>query len=279
MADEVLLEIEDGIATVTLNRPEQLNAINLAMGLQWLQVFDELDRRDDVRAVILTGAGRAFCAGADLAEGAAGLASSYGDRDEGGRLSLRMFQSRKPIIVAFNGAAVGAGMSIPLAADIRIASQEARFGMVFVRRGVVPEAASSWFLPRVVGIQQALDWTMSGRIFDAAEALRGGLVLSTHPADALLDAARAIAREIIEHASPVGVALTRHLMWSMLGASHPMEAHRIDSKLMWRMANSGDAEEGVASFLEKRPPQFPLGPWSDMPPEFPWAPEPPFGQA
>ena len=266
-----------GIATITLNRPDRMNAFTPQMMADLVAAFDFTDADDAVRAVIVTGAGRAFCAGADLGAGDAtfdyakrggkGGASPIrpdgtvdlgheGVRDSGGRLTLRIFQSLKPVIGAINGAAVGIGATMQLAMDFRLASETARFGFVFARRGIVPEAASSWFLPRLVGIGQALEWCYSGRVFDAAEALKGGLVRSVHTPDDLLPAARALALELTAHSAPVSVAMTRRMLWTMLGAAHPMDAHRIDSRGVWVRGGSADAKEGVMSFLEKREAAF-----------------------
>jgi len=269
-------ELEDGVAIVTLNRPERLNAFNNDMLGELVACFDHTDADDDVRAVIVTGAGRAFCSGADL--GAGGGTFDYKDRPEyqgrivngvhrdgGGLATLRIFESLKPVIAAVNGPAVGVGVTMQLAMDFRLASTEARFGFVFARRGINPEAASSWFLSRLVGIQQALEWCYTGRIFPAQEALDGGLVRSLHaPAD-LLPAAKALAREIADNAAPVSVALTRQLIWRMAGASHPMEAHMRDSRGVQKRGAQADAKEGVTSFLEKRPPKFPNKVSTDLP--------------
>lgn len=270
----------DGIATLTLDRPDKLNAFNKAMLADMVAAFDATDADDSVRAVIVTGNGRAFCAGADLA-GAGGATFDYAKskkwdgaespiradgsvdyanpavRDGGGILSLRIFASKKPVIGAINGAAVGVGATMTLPMDFRLASDSARFGFVFARRGIVPEAASSWFLPRLVGIEQALLWCYSGRIFEAEEALKGRLVRSLHAADDLLPAARALALELTAESAPVSVSLMRKMLWTGLGATHPMEAHRIESRAIWSRGASDDAREGVASFLEKRPAHFP----------------------
>jgi enoyl-CoA hydratase/carnithine racemase len=283
------------ILTITLNRPDKLNAFNRPMMEELIRAFDHADADDDVRAVIVTGAGRAFCAGADLSQGAktfdyaaredrpgAAAAASGGEvnwsdesvRDGGGRVTLRIFNCLKPVIAAINGPAVGIGATMLLPMDIRLASEAARVGFVFNRRGITPEACSSFFLPRLVGISRALQWTYSGRVFDAAEALAGGLVRQVLPADALLPAAQAIAREIVENSAPVSVALTRQMMWRMLGASHPMEAHRVDSRAIFSRGASPDAKEGVMAFLEKRPAQFSGRVSADMPPWFPWWDEP-----
>jgi enoyl-CoA hydratase/carnithine racemase len=260
--EQIIEELEDGILTITLNRPDRLNAWTETMARELMEAFDRADAEDEVRAVVITGAGRAFCAGADLERGGETFdwRSREGapavPRDNGGQLTLRIFESTKPVIAAVNGPAVGVGATMTLPMDIRLAGQEARFGFVFVRRGIVPEAASSWFLPRVVGINQALEWTMTGRVFTAQEALSGRLVRSLHPRDELLDAARGLAREIADNAAPVSVALARRMMWRMLGAQHPMMAHRVDSRAMFVRGQSADVVEGVTSFLEKRPPRF-----------------------
>ncbi len=291
--ETILTETADNITTITLNRPDRLNAFTPTMAAELIAAFDEADADDEVRAVIVTGAGRAFCAGADLQEGAATFdyaalddtASTRRDgddvdyahnsvRDLGGLVSLRIFRSLKPVIGALNGAAVGIGVTMTLPMDFRLASQDARIGFVFVRRGIVPEAASSWFLPRIVGIPRALDWCMTGRIVPAADAHGAGLLRSLHTPDELLDAARALAREIADSAAPVSVALTRQLMWRALGQSHPMEAHRIDSRLVYARGRSADAAEGVTSFLEKRPADFRETVGSDMPGLYPWFDEP-----
>jgi enoyl-CoA hydratase/carnithine racemase len=286
-------EVEDKILTLTLNRPEQLNAFNGPMMKELIDAFDAADADDGVRAIIVTGAGRAFCAGADLSAGAKTFDYAARDdrpekrgtpvdatgnldwshdsvRDGGGRVSLRIYECLKPVIAAINGPAVGIGATMLLPMDIRLASDTARIGFVFARRGITPEACSSWFLPRLVGISRALEWTYSGRIFPAAEALAGGLVSAVHAPDALLPAARALALEIIAHAAPVSVALTRQMMWRMLGADHPMEAHKIDSRSIYARGASPDAKEGVTSFLEKRPAHFTNKVSTDMPAFFPW---------
>lgn len=290
-------DISEGIYTLTLSRPERMNAFTAEMMKEMIAAFDEIDADDSVRAVIVTGEGeRAFCAGADL--GAGGATFDYAKRadrmeqgspfredgsvdyahpsvrDGGGRLTLRIFNCRKPVIAAVNGAAVGIGVTMQLPMDFRLASDTARFGFVFARRGIVPEAASSWFLPRIVGISQALDWCYSGRVFDAAEALRGGLVRSVHAPGELIDAARALAHQLTDESAPVSVALTRQMMWRMLGASHPMEAHRLDSRAIWSRGASNDAKEGVSSFLEKRAARYP-DPVSSAVPHFsPWMDDP-----
>lgn len=284
--ETLLYAVEDGVATITLNRPEKLNAFTARMMKDLLEVFDVTDGDDAVRAVIVTGAGRAFCAGADLSGGGATFDRSapqalereegkVGDvyRDGGGRVTLRIFDSLKPVIAAVNGPAVGVGATMQLAMDIRLASDEARFGFVFARRGITPEACSSWFLPRLVGLQTALEWCYTGRVFPAAQAKEAGLVRSLHaPAD-LLPAARALAREIADNAAPVSVALTRQLLWRMAGADHPMEAHKADSRAIQSRGASGDAREGVTSFLEKRPASYPDRVSTDLPDVWPeWTP-------
>lgn len=276
-------DVAEGVATITLSRPQQLNAFTVGMMDDLLAVLDRIDADDAVRAVIMTGDGRAFCAGADLSEGKKAFVVEGSDastgpldytrdaaRDGGGRVTLRLFECLKPVIAAINGPAVGIGATMTLAMDIRLASETARIGFVFARRGIVPEAASSWFLPRVVGIGQALEWCLSGRVFDAAEALRGGLVKELYPPDELLPAARALAREIADNTAPVSVALTRQMMWRGLGMAHPMAAHRIDSRGILSRGRSADVAEGVTSFLEKRTPVFPDRVSRDMPDYFPW---------
>ena len=261
---QIIYDVADRVATVTLNRPEQLNAFTNVMMREVIDAFDRSDADDGVRAVVMTGAGRGFCAGADLSAGGETFAKGGSDvqtrvgvpRDGGGLVSLRIYESHKPVIGAINGAAVGVGVTMTLPMDIRLASTSARFGFVFARRGIVPEACSSWFLPRVVGIQRATEWVYTGRIFPASEALAGGLVRSVHEPDDLLPAAYAIAQEIADNTAPVSVALSRHMLWRMLGADHPMEAHRVDSRGIAVRGPSGDAREGVVSFLEKRPAVF-----------------------
>jgi enoyl-CoA hydratase/carnithine racemase len=282
MTGAVLYHVADGVATITLNRPDRLNALNSALFHELMAAFDETDGDDAVRAVIVTGAGRAFCAGADLGRGEATF--DYGDqsgaahapRDRGGELSLRIFRSRKPVIAAINGPAVGVGLSMTLPMDIRILADTAKVGFVFAARGIVPDGASSWFLPRVVGVSQALEWTLTGRVFGAREALDGGLVRSVCPVPDVLPAATALASEIAANVAPVSAVLTRQLMWQMLGADHPMQAHRIESRAIYETGRMADAAEGVAAFLEKRPPHWSLAPGKDLPGWFPWRPEPPY---
>lgn len=266
----ILYEVKERIATIALNRPEKLNAFTAIMREELIAAFDAADADDEVRVVIVTGAGRAFCAGADLSKGGDTFNFDDSFRDGGGQVSLRIFESKKPVIGAINGPGVGVGVTMTLPMDIRIASETARFGLVFSRRGVVPEACSSWFLPRIVGIQQALDWVFSGRVFDASEALAGGLVKEVVPAEDLMSRAREIAREIAENTSAVSVAMARQMMWRMLGADHPMEAHKIDSRGIAQTGRAADAREGVESFLEKRPATFSMKPSQDMPAFYPW---------
>ncbi|HWX59846.1 crotonase/enoyl-CoA hydratase family protein [Bradyrhizobium sp.] len=286
--ETILYEVADNILTITLNRPDKLNAFNGTMQAEMIDAFDRADQDDNVRAIIVTGAGRAFCAGADLSSGAntfdrdarrgpvkrlADGAVDYSDpnvRDGGGQVTLRIFKCLKPVIAAINGPAVGIGVTMQLAMDIRIASEAARFGFVFAQRGIVPEAASSWFLPRIVGIAQALEWCFTGRVFPAQEALAGRLVSKVVPPDDLLPTARALAREITEKTAPVSVALIRQMMWRMLGADDPMEAHKVDSRGIYARGRSDDVKEGVTSFLEKRPAQFKNTVSADMPDYFPW---------
>lgn len=279
--EHIRSEVQDGICTITLHRPDKLNAFTETMVRELLAAFDATDADDAVRVVIVTGAGRAFCAGADLSGGGGSFDYREGGeprqhRDGGGLVTLRIFESKKPVIAAVNGPAVGVGATMTLPMDIRIASSAARFGFVFARRGIVPEAASSWFLPRVVGISQAAEWCYTGRIFPAEEALAGRLVSRVTAPEALLDTARALAREIADNTSAVSVTLTRAMLWRMLGADHPMEAHKVDSRAIYEMGRSADAAEGVTAFLQKRPAQFPMRPSADLPPFYPWWPPRPF---
>jgi enoyl-CoA hydratase/carnithine racemase len=272
---EIRYEVEEGILTITLNRPDRLNAFTGTMASELLEAFDRADADDDVRAVIVTGEGRGFCAGADLARGGETFdwrgREPEGEvpRDTGGIVSLRIFESAKPVIAAINGPAVGVGITMTLPMDVRLAAEGAKIGFVFARRGIVPEACSSWFLPRVVGISRAMEWTATGRVFLAEEALAGGLVRSVHAAGELIPAARALATEIAENTAPVSVALTRRLMWTNLGAPHPMDAHRADSRAMLARGQSADAAEGVTSFLEKRAAHFPDRVSDGLPDVFP----------
>ena len=261
--EQITTELADRVLTITLNRPGRLNAWTRTMCGELLQAFERADADDEVRAVIVTGAGRAFCAGADLERGGETFAEREHEdpdsipRDTGGQLTLRIFELTKPVIAAINGPAVGIGATMTLPMDVRLAAEDARIGFVFARRGIVPEACSSWFLPRVVGISRAMEWVATGRVFGADEAVQGGLVRSLHPKAELLDAANALAREIADNAAPVSVALARRMMWTMLGVEHPMLAHRADSRGLLFRGRSADAAEGIAAFLEKRPAEFP----------------------
>ncbi|MBI1847169.1 MAG: crotonase/enoyl-CoA hydratase family protein [Candidatus Rokubacteria bacterium] len=273
--EHIRYDVADGVGTLTLHRPEKLNAVNAAMLDELIAAFDLIDADDGVRAVIVTGAGRAFCAGADLSAGGQTFARERGvtaeeHRDGGGRVTLRIFDLKKPVIAAINGPAVGFGVTLTLPMDVRLASTAARLGFVFARRGVVPEAASTWFLPRLVGISQAAEWVYTGRVFSAEEALAGRLVSRVVAPEALLPTARELAREIADNTSAVSVALARQMMWKLLGAEHPMAGHRLDSQGMFWTGRSADAREGVTSFLEKRPPRFTGRPSTDMPPFYPW---------
>jgi enoyl-CoA hydratase/carnithine racemase len=287
--ETLLYNVDAGIATLTLNRPDKLNAFTAQMRDDLVAAFDATDADDAVRVVIVTGAGRAFCAGADLSGGgktfdyaARGEAArdkyKVGDvyRDGGGIATLRIFNSLKPVIGAINGAAVGIGMTMQLPMDIRMASTDARFGFVFARRGITSEAASSWFLGRLVGMQTALEWCFTGRLFNAQEAKDRGLVRSLHAPDELLPAARALAREMADHTAPVSIALTRQMLWRMSGQDHPMKAHRVDSRAIQSRGQSADAREGVSAFLEKRPAVYADKVSTDMPGFFPWWDEPEF---
>ena len=306
--ETITTDVTDGIMTLTLNRPDRMNAFTIGMLREMISAFDHADADDDVRVVIVTGAGRGFCAGADLAAGASSFdydelietAGSGGGsdaptvpaersddtkvdakvngelRDGGGLLTLRIFRCTKPVIAAINGAAVGVGATMCLPMDIRLASTASKFGFVFAARGIVPEACSSWFLPRLVGISQAAEWCFTARVFGAEEALAGGLVRSLHEPDELMVAARALATEIVTNAAPVSVALSRMMLWRMLGADHPMEAHRIDSRAVNATGRGADAREGIAAFFEKRPAEWTMRPSLDMPPFVPWWDEPRF---
>jgi enoyl-CoA hydratase/carnithine racemase len=280
-APQITTVLADRVLTITLNRPERLNAWTGQMGGELMEAFDRSDADDEVRAVIVTGAGRGFCAGADLGSG--GDTFDYNkrapegpQRDNGGQFTLRVFQSKKPVIAAINGPAVGVGATMTLPMDIRLAADDARIGFVFARRGIIPEACSSWFLPRVVGISRAMEWVSTGRVFSAQEGLEGGLLRSLHPGGELLEAANALAREIAENTAPVSVALARQLMWRMLGAEHPMLAHRADSRGMVARGESADAVEGITAFLEKRPADFPDRISQGLPEIMPWWREPEF---
>ena len=281
--EQILYEVDDHVLTITLNRPDRLNAFTATMGRELIEALDAADADDDVRAIVVTGAGRGFCAGADLEAGGSTFdwserhaAGEEVPRDGGGRISLRLFECVKPVIAAINGPAVGVGITMTLPMDVRLAAEGAKIGFVFARRGIVPEACSSWFLPRLVGISQAMEWVATGRVFDASEALAGGLVRSVHAPDDVLGAARDLAREIADNSAPVSVALARRLLWTMLGASHPMEAHRADSRAMFARGRSADAAEGVTSFLEKRPAEFSDRVSDGLPDILPWLEEPAF---
>jgi len=275
---EIRCDVDANVLTITLHRPDKLNAFTGRMMQELIDAFDRADADDEVRAVIVTGAGRAFCAGADLSGGGGTFDSSRGSRaetidehrDGGGLVTLRIFDMKKPVIAAINGPAVGVGITMTLPMDIRIASSAARMGFVFAKRGIVPEACSSWFLPRIVGISRAMEWVATGRVFSAQEALAGGLVSRVVAPDQLLPTARALAAEIADNTSAVSVALARQLMWKLLGADHPMEAHKLDSRAIYAMGQSPDGHEGVTSFLEKRPAKFTMKVSSDMPDFFPW---------
>lgn len=275
--EEIHYSVDGPVATITLHRPDKMNAFTNRMLKEIIAAFDLTDADDAVRAVIVTGSGKAFCAGADLSGGGETFSKGGSDvaaksgvvRDGGGLVALRIFESKKPVIGAINGAAVGVGVTMTLPMDIRLASDKAKFGFVFAKRGIVPEAASSWFLPRLVGISQAAEWCYTGRIIDADEALRGRLVRSVHSPDELLSVARSIALEIAAGTAPVSVALTRQMLWRMLGADHPMEAHRVDSRAINSRGASDDAREGVLSFLEKRPAEFPVKVSDGLPNVFP----------
>jgi enoyl-CoA hydratase/carnithine racemase len=277
--EQIRTDVEDRILTITLNRPDRLNAWTPVMGRELIAALDEADADDGVRAVVFTGAGRGYCAGADLAGGGETFDWRRRERardvprDGGGQFTLRVFECRKPVIAAINGPAVGVGATMTLPMDVRLAADDARIGFVFTRRGIIPEACSSWFLPRVVGISRAMEWVATGRVFSAQEALEAGLVRSLHPREELLEAAYALAREIADNAAPVSVALARRMMWTLLGAEHPMLAHRADSRGMFIRGQSADAHEGVTAFLEKRPAQFPDRVSEGLPDVFPgWAP-------
>jgi len=286
--ETIKLDVANSVATLTLHRPDRMNAFTEQMMHEMIAAFDETDANDDVRAVIVTGEGRAFCAGADLSAGGAtfnyekrieGRGEEFDEarvRDGGGRVGLRIYESLKPVIAAINGAAVGVGATMTLPMDVRLAVEGAKMGFVFAKRGIVPETLSSYFLPRLVGVSTALEWTMTGRVFTSEEAKERGLVRSLHKADELLPAAYALAREIADNTSPVSVALARRMMLDMLDARHPMEAHRLESRLMVARGRAGDAKEGVTSFLEKRAPVYPDKVSSDMPQPYPWRPTPPF---
>lgn len=288
--ETIKLDIADGVATLTLHRPDKMNAFTDVMVRDMAAAFDVTDANDDVRVVIVTGAGRAFCAGADLSSAgdtfnyekrlkARGIDDPLDEtrtRDGGGIVGIRIYESLKPVIAAINGAAVGVGATMTLPMDIRLAVEGAKMGFVFARRGIVPETLSSYFLPRLVGVSAALEWTMTGRVFTSEEAHARGLVRSLHKPDELLPAAYALAREIADNTAPVSVALARRMMLDMLDARHPMEAHRLESRLMVARGRGGDAKEGVTAFLEKRAPKYPDKVSSDLPQPYPWRPTPKF---
>ncbi|HEX2039341.1 MAG TPA: crotonase/enoyl-CoA hydratase family protein [Acidimicrobiales bacterium] len=271
--EDILYQVDDGVATITLHRPEALNAFTFRMATELVDAFDRIDADDDVRAVVVTGAGRGFCAGADLSSGGdtfdiaahGGPAAAEEHRDSGGAVVLRIVESRKPVIAAINGPAVGVGVTMTLPMDVRLASEAAKFGFVFARRGIVPDACSSWFLPRVVGISQAQEWMLTGRVFGPSEALEGGLVRAVHPPEELLPAAYALAHEMSDLTSPVSVALIRRLLWRGLGFADPNDAHVVESRLLYERGRSADVREGVEAFLAKRPPRFPMRVSTDLP--------------
>jgi len=275
---EIDYEVRDRIATITLDRPGRLNAFTPTMQVELIDAFDRVDADDDVRVVIVTGRGRAFCAGADLGGGGAtfdaarqaGHEIRSAPRDGGGQVTLRIFECTKPVIAAINGPAVGIGITMTLPMDIRVMADDAKVGFVFAGRGIVPEACSSWFLPRIVGINQALEWCLTARVFRAPEALAGGLVRSIHPADEVVAVARTLATEIATNAAPVSAALTRQMLWRMLGADHPMEAHKVDSRGVFATGQLVDAVEGITAFFEKRPAEWTLAPSRDLPDFYPW---------
>jgi len=288
--EQILTELKDNILTITLNRPDKMNAYTIVMSNELVGAFTQANTNDEVRCIVVTGSGKIFCAGADLSGGAktfdisggvpafdspvkAGAEIDWSDpqmRDPGGILTLCIFESLKPVIGAINGASAGIGSTMQLPMDIRLASTEARFGFVFTRRGVVPESCSSWFLPRLVGLPKALEWMITGRIFDAKEALDAGLISGIYEPEDLLPAAYRIAREIIDNTSAISVALTRQMLWRMMGADHPIEAHKVESRGFLFLGMSAEAREGIISFLEKRPPHFPGKVSKDMPAFFPW---------
>ena len=282
--EQILYDVKDHILTITLNRPDKLNALTPLMRKELIDAFDQADSDDQVRTIIVTGAGRAFCAGADLGTGTETFDYQSRDgqmladhhRDGGGQLTLRIFESIKPVIAAINGPAVGIGVTMTLAMDIRIAAKNAKLGFVFTRRGIVPEACSSWFLPRIVGISQALEWVLSCLIFSVDEAVALVLVRSDHAPDQLLPAARDLATEIAANTSAISVALARQMLWRTLGADHPMEAHKVESRAIYLTGKSEDAREGITSFLEKRPAKFTGKPSTDMPAFYPWWADRPF---
>jgi enoyl-CoA hydratase/carnithine racemase len=273
---EIRYEVAEATALITLHRPDRLNAVTPRMLAELLEALERADQDDEVRAVIVTGAGRAFCAGADLGSGPATFdyraaqQPPEAHRDPGGRVTLRIFDLTKPVIAAINGPAAGFGVTLTLPMDVRLAATSARLGFVFVRRGIVPESCSAWCLPRLVGMARAAEWVLTGRLLTAQEALEGGLVNRVLEPEALLPAARALAREIAQHTAPVAVALARQMLWKTLGTEHPLQTHRLDSLAMYWTGQSADAREGVQAFLERRPPRFTLRPSRDLPPFYPW---------
>ena len=283
---EISYEVDGSTAIITLDRPDHLNAFTYTMLGELLEAFDRTDADDDVRVVIVTGRGRAFCAGADLsmggetfdaaAQGVSTRESGAAPRDGGGLLVLRIFRSTKPVIAAINGSAVGVGISMTLPMDVRILAENAKVGFVFAGRGIAPDGAASWFLPRVVGISQALEWTLTARVFRADEALAGGLVRSVHAADEVLTVAKALAAEMAANTAPVSAVVSRALLWRMLGEDHPMAAHRVDSQAIYELGRAPDAMEGVMSFLQKRPAEWSMKPSTDLPTVYPWWTEPPY---
>ena len=295
MYEQICYEIDKKILTITLNRPDKLNAFTATMMGELIDAFKRANADDDVRAIVVTGAGRAFCAGADLASGAkaferserhgnetsvrAGQGIDYSHesvRDGAGRVTLEIFKCLKPVIGAINGSAVGVGITMTLAMDIRLVAEGSKLGFVFARRGIVPEGASAWFLPRIVGVSKALEWSISGRLISTDEALQSGLVRSVHARGDLLAAAYEIASDIVDNVAPVSAALTRQMIWRCLGEAHPMAAHRIDSRAVFARGRTPDAVEGVMSFLEKRSPSFPCKVSDGMPDFYPWFEEPPY---
>lgn len=275
-------EVRDRVAVITLNRPDRMNAFTGTMMFELIGAFEEIDRDDNVRVAIVTGEGRAFCAGADLGAGGGTFDAKKGGetvgvsdhRDGGGRVTLAIHNCRKPVIAAINGPAVGVGITMTLPMDIRIASEDAKVGFVFARRGIVPEACSSWFLPRIVGISKATELCYTGRVFRAKDEANSGLFTYVVPSDEVLSKAMSIAREIADNTSAVSVALSRALLWHGLGSETPQHAHLIDSKCIQWAGSHPDAYEGVQSFLEKRDPEFKMSPWDDMPEFYPWWIEP-----
>ena len=278
--EDIAVGIKDGVMTLTLNRPDRLNAYTARMGRELTEAFRHADADDAVRVVIVTGAGRGFCAGADISSGAESFGEGQADnmfaerqpgqQRRGDNFIRSIFECRKPSIAAINGAAVGVGLTMTLPMDVRIASTDAKFGAVFTRRGLVPEAASAWFLPRIVGLPQALRWCYSGRVFDVQEAVRGGLVEAAVAPDQLLARANEIAREIVDHTAPVSVALTRQLLWRFTGESTPFDLLELDSEYNRLLGSGPDVREGVAAFLGKRQATFPGKVSADMPPGYPW---------